>query len=686
MTDISRSPTTQPVPLIDSIVGSNATPLHPLPNLPNGFTVEEEEDYTIKCICDYQDDDGNTVLCETCETWQHIECYYAGKNPPGEHETHTCVDCEPRLLDGKSATERQRAKREDRDLGDRKVKKQATKSHKKKIKPLESHHSPTNGWPLDKHDIASPRNNTNNQGSKDQPTKRHKSNHKPSNSLHSQSVPLKLPSQSRRSTSASYALQSPSKASNHHTPSDCKTEPFSDEFIHLYDNDPGDTPMQANLFNDIRITNLLALWSSDVEALTEATHGKTPQEIFMRSDPPVGSMTQPINKHTKLDSEVECHGRNPKWTYLTNELTIFKNSVVGELRGRIGHMDDYTKDEANRWEYLRHPLPFVFFHNSLPIYIDTRQEGTLLRYVRRSCQANLMMKTFLENGSDYHFCWMASKDIEPGTELTIPWTVDEHVRSFTQKFNGIKYEGSVDTDESYVTDFCAKVLADFGGCACNGPEQCTFKSYASRNRVVSAEQCQTNGKSKKGRRNAAHSAHGTTRDGASRSGSEALKYLEDDDDDDDQDDGQSTSASSRSKPHSRDMTPSHQQRPVDNKNMILAPDISDREKRKIAQLEKMGQDKGQPQPKKKKRNSGGSMLSTPATATTVSVEILLEIFPMLTFEYRSTKASNLSQHQFLQTNIALTLALPETNPVRPSHDHLLPLLLRLRLSPRNHPH
>ena len=387
--------------------------------------------------------------------------------------------------------------------------------------------------------------------------------------------------------------------------------------MHLYDDDPGDTPMEANLFNDIRITGLLALWSNDVAALNEAAHGKGPQDIFMRRDEPVASIMDPqhLTKHTKVDPDVECHGLNPKWTSLTVETPILQNTIVGELRGKIGHMEDYTKDEANRWEYLRHPLPFVFFHNSLPIYIDTRQEGTLLRYVRRSCQANLMMKTFLENGSDYHFCWLANKDLEAGTELTIPWTLDEHVRAFTQKLSGgIKYEGSADTDESYVTDYCAKVLADFGGCACRGPEQCTMKSYASRNRIVPGDPCQPNGKAKKGRKSAAHSsAHGTARETTSRSGSEAFKYQ----DEDDQDDGQTTSASSRSKPQSRDLTPSHQP-PIDNKSMILGPEISDREKRKIAQLEKIEQDKSQPPQKKKKRNSGASILSTPTATASVS--------------------------------------------------------------------
>ena len=69
-----------------------------------------EEPYTIKCICDFQDDDGNTIYCETCDTWQHIECYYSGRvgNDSRKEFVHFYADCKPRPLDRKYATERQR--------------------------------------------------------------------------------------------------------------------------------------------------------------------------------------------------------------------------------------------------------------------------------------------------------------------------------------------------------------------------------------------------------------------------------------------------------------------------------------------------------------------------------------------------------------------------------------------------
>ena len=89
----------------------------------------EEESSIIKCICGFSDDDGNTVLCEKCDTWQHIVCYY--DSPSHVPDVHECVDCLPRRVDTKSAVEKQRQRRELHSIGERKGRpRTSTKSHK----------------------------------------------------------------------------------------------------------------------------------------------------------------------------------------------------------------------------------------------------------------------------------------------------------------------------------------------------------------------------------------------------------------------------------------------------------------------------------------------------------------------------------------------------------------------------
>lgn len=68
---------------------------------------EEEESSTIKCICGHGHNDGNTVLCEVCDTWQHILCYY--ESTDRVPDVHECVDCSPRRIDASRAMGKQRA-------------------------------------------------------------------------------------------------------------------------------------------------------------------------------------------------------------------------------------------------------------------------------------------------------------------------------------------------------------------------------------------------------------------------------------------------------------------------------------------------------------------------------------------------------------------------------------------------
>lgn len=60
------------------------------------FEGTRRDKYIIKCICGSSSDDGNTVLCEGCDSWQHIACYYG--HIPDKHHQHHCDDCNPRFI------------------------------------------------------------------------------------------------------------------------------------------------------------------------------------------------------------------------------------------------------------------------------------------------------------------------------------------------------------------------------------------------------------------------------------------------------------------------------------------------------------------------------------------------------------------------------------------------------------
>ena len=602
-----------------STLNTYTAPLLNANTLPNGgfaqavdsaaSPIEEEEDYTIKCFCGFQLDDGNTVFCDRCETWQHIECYYFedyrnGHAPDVASIEHACVDCSPRSYDKKSAVERQRERFMP---GERKVKKVSTKPIKRRAKLSEPNASVANGYSHEGYDQSIALDRTS--GSpRDQgpPTKRPKTSHRNSGSINLHAGPLAQKPVSSRKASKN--------TGQHPSVNEYCLEPPSPEFLRLHDYDSGDASLLANIFNDIAITRSLSLWSHDVEALSLAANGLTQPQIFHRLSDPLDSVAMPqLRKEHRVDTSIEIEGRHPQWTFLTTENGMAQESIVGELCGRIGHMQDYCQDNANRWDYLRHPAPFVFFHPKLPIYIDTRQAGSICRYLRRSCRPNVELRTILEDGSDYRFIFIAKENLEAGTELTISWTTDEHIRRWMDQLsNPIKQEGTVDAD-LYVSDWVQKVLSNFGGCACESVEQCGLvKWLRPRDGSNTSNGTLSNGKPWKGRNG--HMKANTTPDIGnginSRASSEGMKRS----DDEDHDNSRSVSGSKT---------------PTRYGFGVPSLEISDRDKRKIAAVEKnfeqLEQERQQPAHKRKKRSSGGSNLNTPTVAASVRTPLPLEI-------------------------------------------------------------
>ncbi len=66
----------------------------------------DEKIVPFKRVCAIDGDDGNNILDERCDTWQHIACYY--ENPSQIPEEHLCVDCSPRNLDTVGASRRRK--------------------------------------------------------------------------------------------------------------------------------------------------------------------------------------------------------------------------------------------------------------------------------------------------------------------------------------------------------------------------------------------------------------------------------------------------------------------------------------------------------------------------------------------------------------------------------------------------
>lgn len=374
------------------------------------------------------------------------------------------------------------------------------------------------------------------------------------------------------------------------------------------------TVTSTNSYASLHAQDDLHRWLNDGDALQEVAPGLTQHAIFARWDKDMDEL-----KHTapamspcrNTDVTVTVNGQHPihNW-WVVNELCE-PGKFLGELNGHVGRQHDYIHDPHNRWNELRHPEPFVFFLDKLPLYIDCREEGNQMRYVRRSCRANAKIQIILHN-NDFHFCFVSIKEIGPQEEITLPWSVRGQEWETICALNDGQPVSRV--DEVNTAQWFTRVAANCGGCACAQTQNpCGMAKFDRRNFPPPA----TNGyppkpgkqrKTTKKGAAAQISPLSTGRATNSRANSEAVNRHDTEDDD-----NRSVSNSSRSKPPSRDITP--------NNNDATGPgvgmELSDRERRKLLQqerlFEKMEEEKGG----KKKRNSAGSALNTPSLSVSV---------------------------------------------------------------------
>lgn len=564
----------------------------------NGATATTEDEGVIKCICGFSEDDGETVLCELCNTWQHIACFYA--SPNSVPEVHKCTECWPRPLDQAAAIHKQKIKQTlilDANNDDRKPKRPGPKPHRKsKTKDVAQPGPLTNGWPSNDYPHDRTSGSPREQGP---PTKKPKTSHKHqgSGTTATSAAPHGFASHSRTLSSTGQVDALPL--------AECPPEYFSHEFIRVHRENTDFTPAHANLHLDMTVTNSLSNWLDDPDEFAKATGGQTHDDVFQHLPQPIEELECPVKKHVHRDTTVQFHGGYPAWPYLTVERDLYAGDLVGELRGSIGHREDYKADPANRWDKLHHPDHFVFFHPALPIYIDCRSEGNNLRYVRRSCRPNIRLDTIITGAREYRFCFTALTAIARDSEITIGWDTGHDPQ--LQECLSHSIEGAVmlDQEKQYVTHWVETILAHFGGCACDKQldTMCWMAYFDRRLNNLSTDVSGRPAKSAKRRRNTKTSPN-VTHAHNSRESSEAAMH-------------RSNTHSPRSH-RSRDVTPAQPYNNDDNIGSEIGDALSARDRKKLMQQEHLfskldGANNGT----RRKKRVSNSAVTTPATTASV---------------------------------------------------------------------
>lgn len=547
---------------------------------------EEDDAGVIKCICNISEDDGSTVYCEKCDTWQHILCYY-GESSEGVNQEdfdHTCVNCNPRPLDKQKAVERQRARHgmqlTAKDPNDKKPKRASSKTHKKKTKPNDIQLNGSTEGVSVKH--GSPSDHP--------PAKKSKISHKPSQSVSSQ-APKRSPSHSAPKVNHGHPLSPATTPPD--LPNDFEIHTVTPQFLSSYD-DADVQIVDYNKHANLKTTQTLSLWLQSGHPNFREDTGRDFEEVMQTTPPP------PLDPPLSVVSKELTQGTVIRRQYLTTPSAIDKDVPMMELNGLVGLQREYCEDPANHWSELCAPMPFVFFPPSLPLYIDTRKEGSSARYVRRSCKPNAQLDTYLANESEYHFWLVSDRPIAAEEEVTLPWDF---------KFPGQKLERMIrllglddeetnghsvsDIDQSEFTKICEwipRILSEYGGCACDLGSDCAFSRFY-RNYAEKVQPRPILPKRKRAK--SKHTISPTSTGHATNSRAASEGHLDEVPEND-----ENSMPRSRSKPPSRERTPARHGS-FDTLGILTEP--TNRDKRKVQIAENLFQKSAQEPPRKKKK-------------------------------------------------------------------------------------
>jgi uncharacterized protein len=563
----------------------------------------QEDEGIIKCICDFIHDDGDTVFCPNCNTWQHTECYYPGEVEKVKQESfiHRCQNCNPRQLDKHQAMERQRRRfgfhLDEVTAHDKRPKKAPAKTQKKKTKPSDLQ--------LNGH-LAGVDGSKNGSPQDHPPAKKPKSSHKSSQSVSSH-APKRSPSHSAPRAIHSHPLSPATTPPD--LPNDFESHHYTQHLMDLCDESDVqivDTNTYANLKTQTKVSD----WLKPGHDHFRKDTGCDFKEVIRTTRP--APLDHPLLVKSK---EVPTQDGVLHWQYLTTPSALGENVPLLELNGIVGLQKDYCDEPENQWSDLCAPRPFVFFHPDLPLFIDTRKEGSNARYVRPSCKPNAAIDTYhLSDGSVFHFWLVSDRPIAANEQITLPWefrfpgTTQKRFAKLLglgdEETNG-QVAADIDlTDYIFLSDWVRRILSEYGGCACDLGDGCALARFL-RN-YQEKVQPRSNPQKRKRAKTKTHTISPTSTGQAtnSRAASEGHQ-------DEMAEANANIAAGSRSKPPSRDRTPARLGS-FDSIGILTEPTNRDKRKVQIAEtlFQKSAQEQQQPPRKKKKASTDATASST----------------------------------------------------------------------------
>lgn len=431
------SPTGPPRPSTGTNSTATATP--------EGDDINNGE---ICCICDCSDDDGFTICCDKCNTWQHFICVGIAKQEVPKD--YLCPKCDPRELDVEKARDHQRLRRERERHKVKVLPPKAKKSHKRKESTTVVHTTTFITPTL------------------------------PPPSLEPKPTTARIPSPSHSTgTSASHKKRTNRTvgSSTQDGGRSGRTSPTHSKRDDESETDVEKAPKSYKLeFDDLGDKPDVYLGKDVVEFVDTVTHGRDSSSQPLR----YYSSDQFKSLHFPRISVRQVVGgkgsSNSRWRYrLITDNVCEKGSLVALYKGEVGFKDAYKDSNYNQYSLIQHPKQFVLFHPNLPLYVDARKHGVDCRFARISCKPTLSLQTVVVEGGPVALGLFAASNMKSGAELTVPWfweASESASRIMSLKDTDPKAIKNADLNEA--GDWAAKVLSHFGECACGLPE-CVLK-------------------------------------------------------------------------------------------------------------------------------------------------------------------------------------------------------------------
>ncbi|PIA13995.1 hypothetical protein COEREDRAFT_10785 [Coemansia reversa NRRL 1564] len=392
-----------------------------------GDSTPDEDQGVIRCICNIDDDDGFTIQCENCLVWQHAVC--VGVEQDNVPDEYLCEMCNPRKLDVKKAVEYQK-RRLDTEY------KHVKETRKKQ------RHAPAKGRKAE------------------EANERRK---RASDSKQARIKTTKIGGRESLSPTATRSLDrtadSPGHADVNYTTIDRNI--LGADVQVLFHSVLGQLAEQRNVISNAAAT-VTANAPSELEirvgtAASLDDTGAAKREATNSGREAVrGDGTPTVNGYSDSSSERKMLPTGirggtlplsmvpismeelvrPSQAYRSvtdkegTQMGLFareaikEHEFICEFRGQVLLKATYKEDPKNYYELLRTTRPYSHFHKEIDLCVDARRQGTEARFVRRSCDANVELRSmYIPESADscIYLGLFAARDILADSELTLGW-------------------------------------------------------------------------------------------------------------------------------------------------------------------------------------------------------------------------------------------------------------------------